>query len=288
MGSISAFSCAAILSALLLCIPSSAQSFVGNIEPSDSGVYDVRTPVSGLSLERVSFLAGSKTGRFTLNVYHLNTSEEWIYEYFQVTTSRLQAEPRDFVMDFHISKAWVEENNVALDTVSFFVFDGKDSWTDIPAVKFTEDASFLHYRALSVPSLEGVFAVTAEPVPVQIEFVRHCDGNGVCEAVKGETEENCNDCSPSVAGSKCAPSETYCNGDALFTCSDDGSSYSIETCANGCLDGRCLAYPAPTGMVVVGSPFFMGVVAVLVMVITYMLFSLRNVRRRLSSAERLR
>jgi hypothetical protein len=130
--------------------------------------------------------------------------------------------------------------------------------------------------------------VTAEPVPVQVDFVLHCDGNGVCDSVKGETEENCNDCAPALSAVKCMPSAAYCTGDSLFTCSGDGSRYSIEACANGCSSGRCLQFPAATGMVVAGSPIFMGVVAVLVMVITYMLFTLRNMRKRLSSAESLR
>jgi PGF-pre-PGF domain-containing protein len=288
MGSQSTMATAACISVLLLSAMASAQSFFGNIEPSQGGIYDVRTPVDGLSLERVNFAAVNQTTRFTIKAYHLNTSEAWIYEYFQVTTTGLQSEPKDVVMDFRLSKAWAEENNVALNTLSFFIFNGKDAWTAIPAVKTSEDAGFLHYRALSSPSLEGIFAVTAEPVPVQIDFVRHCDGNGVCDAAAGENEENCNDCLSAVSAAKCVPSQAYCSGDSLFTCNADGSNYTIEACANGCLDGRCLAYPAPTGMVVMGSPFFMGVVAVLVAIIAYMVFSLMGMRKRLYSAEKLR
>jgi PGF-pre-PGF domain-containing protein len=278
-----------MISALLFAAMVSAQSFTGSIEPAASGVYDVRIAGNGLSLEKINFGAAGQTGRFTLSVYQLTSNESWVYEYFQVLAPKLVSKPTDVVMDFRISKAWIEENNADLGTLSLFIFQNVTTgWKSIPAVKFSEDAFFLHYRALSSPSLEGVFAVTAEPVPVQIDFVRHCDGNGVCDVGKGENEENCNDCSPALSGVKCAPSEAYCTGDSLFTCNGDGSDYSIEACANGCLDGRCLVFPAATGMTVVSSPFFMGVVAVLVLVITYMVFSLRNMRRKLSSAESLR
>jgi PGF-pre-PGF domain-containing protein len=281
--------CAAtlMLSTLMLCSTGSGASFVTYVEPEGS-VYDVRAAVPGLSFEKVNFAAAGQTERFMLRVDGVEPDADWVYAYFRVQENGLSGAPKDVVMDFQISKDWVSERSADLRTAGISIFDESSmSWTRIPSVKFSEDGEFIHFRA-QPPSLEGFFAVTAEPVPVQIDFSIHCDADGTCEPQSGEDEESCGDCKLPLTQTKCAPYRTYCSGDSLFTCSSDGSDYEIQDCENGCLDGRCLEYPPATGMAVAGSPVFIAVVAALVSVIAYMVFSLIGMRKKLSSIERLR
>jgi hypothetical protein len=287
MASIKVTACAAALSALVLCITVSASSFTTYLEPAGD-VYDVRVTGTNLSFEKVNFAAPGQDERFLLRADGVTPDAGWVYDYFRVQATGLSVQPKDVVLDFRISKSWMSENNADLRTAALSIFDeGNMSWKRLRSVKFSEDAGYMHFRAES-PSLEGFFAVTAEPVPVQIDFVLHCDGDGTCEPQSGEDEESCGDCQLALTRTKCAPFGAYCSGDSLFTCSSDGSDYAIQECENGCLNGRCLEYPAPTGMAVAASPVFIVVVVALVSVIAYMVFSLRNIRKKISSVERLR
>lgn len=282
-----ALACAAMLSALMLFSVVSAASFVTYVEPAGD-VYDVRATGTGLSFEKVNFAAPGQSERFMLRVDSVEPDADWVHAYFRVQATGLAAAPKDVVIDFSISKAWMSEKNADLRTAGISIFDESSmSWTRIPSVKFSEDAESMRFRTES-PSLDGFFAVTAEPVPVDIRFTLHCDGDGTCEPGSGEDEESCGDCQLPLAHTKCAPYGTYCSGDSLLTCSSDGSDYTIQDCENGCLSGRCLEYPAATGMAVAGSPVFIIVVVALVSVIAYMVFSLRGMRKKLISIEKLR
>jgi uncharacterized membrane protein len=131
-----------------------------------------------------------------------------------------------------------------------------------------------------------LFAVTGEPVDVDIEVKSPCNRNGICEPESGESEENCPDCFPKEK--RCTPSEKFCVSDYLFICNDDGSAYSFEYCLYGCSDGGCVLPVAgtTTGMAVATDPVFIFVVVILAAVIVYMLVLVKRMRREMQKAEK--
>ena len=282
------FSLAASVSLILLFSVSlsSASSYTFYIEPT-SGAVELEISHPAVSLERIFFSVPDQPGGTTLRVDRIEPSDEWVYDYFRITTTGIQGEPGPVVFDIRVNRSWVSESgsNIDLGTLSFSVFKESDQeWERLPMAAVSEDAEFLNYRAYPT-TLTGLFAVTGEPVPVQIEVSSPCNGNDFCEPDLGEDRENCPDCI-SLRPNVCVPSETYCVDDDLFTCSEDGTDYIIEQCALGCANGACIGSAgAPAGMAVALNPVFISVVAVLLTVVVYLTLLVRKMRGEIMNIE---
>ena len=274
--------CAAWLSVILLfsAVSSSAGSYTFYLEP-EGGAVELEMRQPDISLERIYFSVPEQRGRSVLRIDRIEPDEEWVYDYFRIDTTGMQGEPGPVVFDIRVNKTWASDG-IDLETVSLSVYE--EDWVGVQMAAVSEDADYLNYRAYPT-GLAGLYAVTGEPVPVEITVTSPCNGNDVCEPERGEERENCPDCI-SLQVSRCVPSETYCVDDDLFTCSDDGSDYIIEECALGCANGACIgAAGAPAGMAVALNPVFISVTAVLLTVVVYLTLLLKRMRVELVSIE---
>ncbi len=271
------------LAILLFLIPlSGASSYTFYVEPRDRAV-EVEIKKPGISLERIYLRFGGQEEDFTLRIDELDPGAERIHDHFIISATGMQAEPYYIVFEVKLNKTLVAEKNIDLQTVALNIYD--DGWKRLQAVPFAEDSDFLYYRA-EPPKLAAQFALSGEPVPVEIRVTSPCNGNDVCEPERGEDEENCPDCI-SASQSICVPAERYCIGDDVFECSADGSSYTILSCDFGCVDGECLlSAPWPTaGMAVALDPVFVSVIIVMLAAISYLALVVRSTRRELLRLE---
>ena len=275
----------ALMLTIALAGSASAFSYTGYISPLGD-VADVTIPDSGIAVERLNFYTADTDGRFKLRIDKADTESEGVYEYFNIMTSGLDQSPRSAVIDFKVSKSWLQDKNIDLGSIYLSLYED-DAWKTLGTIKIGEDEDFLHFRSESM-SLDGFFAVTGTPVPFEITYNRFCNGDGVCDSADGENSENCGDCLARAPLAKCVPFEDTCLGDSVMACNSDGTDYDLSPCEYGCVDGQCLRSPGiPTGMAVAGDPFFLGVVSLLVAVIAYLLFSLNGMRKRYESIERV-
>jgi PGF-pre-PGF domain-containing protein len=266
---------------------SAAISYMRYMEPVE-GIVDFSISHDSLCLERVNFRLLGQRGNFVIIADEADPGLEWVYQYFVVNSTEMNGEASQVLFDVKVAKSWIEEMNVDLKTISLNAYlSAEGGWERIEAVKFAEDSDYIHYRS-TPPFLIGLFAVTGEPVPVEVAFNMGCDGDGVCEPENGEDNENCRDCLSNAPPAKCVPSEKHCLDDMLLTCSEDGADYVLEMCANGCVDGACVPPGVPTGMAVYSGSILLFVVVVLVIVIAYLVFTLKGLRRSLSNVERVR
>jgi hypothetical protein len=273
-----------IIAIFLLAVPlSEATSYTFYVEPT-GGVVDLYVNQPGISLERMYFNIPEQRTRFTVRVEEIYADEEWVYSYFLINTTGIDMEPDSALLDIGVNKSWLSENSVDLSTIALSIDDG--GWKRLSMRPMYEDSDFLHYRAES-PKIGSLFAITGEPVPVDIQVTSPCNENGVCEPELGEDRENCPDCIRLSPG-MCVPSERYCLGDYLFECSADGSDYSLEQCDFGCAGDACLiSAPGPlAGMAVaLTNPVFVSVLAILLTIIIFLSLLVKRMRSELLRVE---
>ena len=271
--------CAAFL---LLASVSAALAETHYLDPEEGKVVvEMRQPA--FSLEKISFNLYGQKGKYAVRIDRIDSDEEWVYEYFQISSMGLHGETDSVLFDIKANKSWISDNNIDLKTLSLRVY-GRE-WETLPLTYTTEDDDFFRYTSRS-PELVALFALTGEPVPVDIVVTRPCNGNGVCEPDIGEDRENCPDCFRE-ARAKCVPNEKYCIDEYLTHCNEDGSDYTLESCPYGCFEGECIPLGGgpPTGMAVALNPFFILVIAVLLTVLAYLTLLVKRMRRELVSAE---
>lgn len=272
--------------ALLLLAPMAlAQSYTFFMEPHE-GVVELEIRQPEISVRRIYFNLTGQYERYRVRIEKLENDLVWVYDHFYIGTAGLVAQPQDIVIDLKVNKTWVIENNVDLSTIALNVHDVV--WKRFDAVPYAEDSDFLYYMSES-PKLNTSFALSGEPVPVEIDISSPCNGNDVCEPGLGEDSENCPDC-VIITQTRCIPLEKYCSGDSLFECSDDGSDYTIEPCVFGCANDACLlSAPGPTaGMAVARDPLFVTVVAVMLAAIILLTVLVKRMRRDLRKVEQRR
>jgi hypothetical protein len=256
-----------------------AQSYTFFMEPHE-GLVELEIKHPAISVHKIYFnLTGHPDKGFMIRIDKLENDLEWVHDYFSIGTSGLQAEPEPVVIDLKVNKTWTTGQNVDLTTIALSVHDG--IWKRLDAIPYAEDSDFLYYRAVS-PKLQALFALSGEPVPVEIRVSSPCNGNDVCEPQLGEDEENCHDCI-SLAQTRCIPSERYCSGDYLLECSEDGSEYTLRLCSYGCAGDACLLSTA--GMAVALNPVIVTVVAVMLAVIILLTFLVKRMRSELLKIE---
>jgi len=275
---------------MLLCVSvilgatASAATYTKYVD-SDDGYVKADITDSSLALKGVMFSVPGNQQRFLLNVESVRNYDDWVYQYFYIDASGLDAEPENVVIDIRISKYWLKSKNVQMDTLGFSYYDGS-SWNRLQMSKVSDDEDFIYYRADS-PVLESLFAVTGEPLPLAFRQTSYCNENGICEPDSGETQENCGDCLSRVSSDICVPLKDTCAGDYVMHCSSDGMGYELELCDYGCSEGACINGGLPAaGMAVAGNPVFLSVVALLASVIAYLVFSLRRMRQTLYRVEK--
>ena len=267
---------------LIIAPMTGAQSYTFFQEPHE-GFVELEINQPAISVHRVYFNLTGQDDGFTVRIDKLENDLEWVHDYFRIITSGLEAEPSSIVIDLKVNKTWTTGSNVDLTTIALNVHDGV--WKRHEAVPYAEDSDFLYYRAGS-PKLDALFALSGEPVPVDIVISSHCNGNDVCEPGLGEDRENCHDCI-SITQTLCVPAEKYCSGDSLFECSGDGSEYTLEPCDFGCAGDACLlsATGLTTGMAVAQEPLFVAVVAAMMAVIILLTFLVKRMRSELLKVE---
>jgi PGF-pre-PGF domain-containing protein len=261
-----------------------AFSYTNYLEPT-GGAIGFEIAQDDVSLERVSFNLSEQKERFTVRVDTINPDVQWVYDYFVVSATGMQAEPESILFGIRVSKSWIDENDINTGTIALSIYE--EEWTRLETTEISEDSEFIHYSA-NPPNLTAYFAVTGEPMSVNIVVTRPCNNNGVCELSRGEDVENCNDCIRRITGSKCVPSERYCLDDYLFECSEDGSEYALNECRGGCSQGECIMLGAPTGMAVAMNPVFIFLVVALLSIITYLTVLVKRTKRKLQKAEELK
>jgi len=264
---------------------SSASSYTFYLEPMDGMVeLEIRQPE--VSLKRMYFNIPGQNKRFVVRVDRIDADVDWVYDYFMISSTGMQGEPESVAFDIRVNKSWVSDNNIDLKTIALGIYD--EDWARLSVIPVSEDADFLHYRA-DPPKLEGLFALSGEPVLVDIRVTSPCNENDVCEPERGEDRENCPDCIRIVPG-RCVPSEKYCVDDYLFRCSADGSEYSLGRCDFGCAGDACLLAGGGTsaGMAIALNPVFVSVLAVLLTVVIYLALLVKRMRNELLNVEEVK
>lgn len=273
------------LAILLLSPMALAQSYTFFMEPHE-GFVELEINQPEISVHRIYFNLTGQDERYRVRIERLENDLVWVYDNFHIGTAGLVAQPQDVVIDLKVNKTWVIENNVDLSTIALNVHDSV--WKRVDAIPYAEDSDFLYYRSES-PKLNTSFALSGEPVPVEIEISSPCNGNDVCEPGRGEDRENCPDC-VILTQTRCIPFEKYCSDDSLFECSNDGSAYTLEPCDFGCANDACLlSAPGPiAGMAVAQDPLFVTVVAVMLAVIILLTVFVKRMRGDLLKVEQRR
>jgi hypothetical protein len=273
------------LTVLLFSAQAGAFSYINYIEPEGDAV-NFKIVQALVSLESASFNLPGQKGRFMVRVDRIEPDVQWVYDYFMVSATGMEVEPESVLFGIRVSKSWIDENDVDRGTIALSIYEGE--WTRLETTEVSEDSEFVHYTA-NPPNLTAYFALTGEPMPVNIRVQRPCNNDGVCELSRGENAENCNDCIGRITGSRCVPSEKYCLDDSLFECSEDGTGYTLSECEGGCSDGECIISGAPTaGMAVAMNPVFIFLVAVLLSVIAYLAVLVKRLKGRVHRAEELK
>jgi hypothetical protein len=278
------FAAFAFVSLLLSASTAAAESYTFHLEPDDGIVsLDLRQP--SFSLRKVYFSLPGQTSDYSVRIETIEPDDEWVYQYLFINSSGMMAVPESVTFDVEVGRSWIESLNVDVDTIAVSRYDEDAGWAPVDFASVSEDTDSLNYRAWPV-TLSGLFAVTGEPVLVDIDITSPCNGNDVCEPGRGEDSENCPDC-VSLAQAPCFPSERRCIDDSsLLVCDDDGSGYDIEPCAFGCSGGACLSPAGALAGAAVGlNPVLLSVVAALVMVVAYLTLMVHRARLQLSKME---
>jgi PGF-pre-PGF domain-containing protein len=284
MGKIAACSILAVMFFSLLAPLSGAlqQSQTYSMGPVE-GRFELEIDKPWVSLEGLSFDMRNQKQRFTLRIDRIDSDEEWVYEYFQISAVGLTKEPNPVDIKVRFNRSWILEEGIEPNTLSLMVLD--QEWEELPLYYSSEDSDFMHFDSRS-PKLLAIFAVTGEPIPFEINVSSPCNSNYVCEPERGEDSENCYDCVRKAAG-KCVPGERYCVDEYVLDCNEDGTGYTLTSCPYGCSGGECLdiGMGPPTGAAVAINPMFLLVIGILVGALIYLAFIVKKMRSDLRKAE---
>jgi PGF-pre-PGF domain-containing protein len=270
--------------ALFFCVYSSAASAEVFMLRPTGGVVELGITDRTFAVEKVYLSLPDQKDEFKIIVESREPDVELVYKYYWINATGLVKGPNWVLLDIRVPISWLRSKNISIESVRFSVYDG--TWKSLPLAPLSADDDYYRYRT-QAPMLNTVFALTGEPMPVNIVISTVCNENDICEPDIGEDNENCPDCLRRFPGSVCIPGGRSCVGGDLMICSDYGTGYRLQRCDHGCSGDACLLSPPglPTGMFVAADPVFISVVTILAVIIIYLAFSIRKTKEKLERAE---
>ncbi|MCK4670607.1 MAG: PGF-pre-PGF domain-containing protein, partial [Nanoarchaeota archaeon] len=153
---------------------------------------------SSIVLSKITFNVNKELLKYTIEVRGIPLSSRpreyekapgQVYQYVQINLMNAENEEfENITLQFHISKKWLEENNVSPYSVKFYeYFEG---WDSMGSAKMTDFGDYHVYEVLS-DTLEGFYAISidntvaitgaavAEEQKIDFEIVNEGDGDFV-------------------------------------------------------------------------------------------------------------